>query len=207
MLISRKHNFIFIHIYKNAGTSISTALLPHCTNSTVYWMDRIFHRFGVRLGFGPRPFPGHIRAVQISELLSPHVFDSYFSFAFARNPWDWQVSLYSYMLKNTSHHQHELISQLGSFENYLLWLSDKKPAQQRDFVCNEEGDCLVNFVGRFENLNEDFSLICEKLNIKASLPKMNISNEHAYQKFYNERTRQIVQELFATDIEYFNYNF
>ncbi len=127
MLISNSHNFIFIHIYKNAGTSIKAALKPFATSMFQERLNGIAHypvlgnlasllmRFD---RFSPAPYPSHVSARRIVSELGD-TYRSYFSFAFVRNPWDWQVSLYNYMLKNRNHHQHELVENLGSFGEYI----------------------------------------------------------------------------------------
>lgn len=207
MLISRQRNFIFIHIYKNAGTSITNALLPFAASKWQCMASNILRRLNISPRFGPQPFPDHIKAPELINIIGKEAFDSYFSFAFVRNPWDWQVSLYKFMLKNKAHHQHELIKSLGSFDEYIKWRCAEEVRFQKDFICSEDGELLVDFVGRFENINADFETICSRIGISVSLPKMNISNTKPYQQFYNEETKELVRKAFDTDITLFEYDF
>ena len=76
MIVSKKHNFIFIHVTKTGGMSIAQSM----------------ERFGnniIKKGFGAHTTVNMARA-DIDN------FDSYFSFAVVRNPWDRMYSLYSY---------------------------------------------------------------------------------------------------------------
>ncbi len=66
---------------------------------------------------------------------------------------------------------------------------------------------LVDFVGRFENLNADFETICARIGISASLPRINVSNVKPYQPYYNEETRELVRRTFDADIALFGYEF
>lgn len=207
MLISNKHKFIFIHIYKNAGTSISSALLPFAANKIQQKISIVATKFGFSYPFGPTPYQGHITTTDLIAKMGKEKFESYFSFAIVRNPWDWQVSLYTYMLKNKNHHQHRLISSFNSFDEYVEWVCAKKVRLQRDFIFSKENEQLVDLVGRFEHLDADFQKICSQIGVNVTLPRLNRSKSTPYQEFYNKRTIELVSKTFAPDIETFGYEF
>lgn len=208
MLISRRRNFIFIHIYKNAGTSITNALKPY---AAPLW-QRVITKGLKKIHINPskfdhQPYPSHITASELVEILGKRKFNSYFSFAFVRNPWDWQVSLYKYMIKKTDHAQHDLVKSFKDFDEYIKWRCNEEVRFQKDFIYSEKGEQLVDFVGRFESLDRDFKKICSRIGIDTFLPKMNVSNKIPYQDFYNNETKELVEKTFHPDIELFNYSF
>lgn len=208
MLISKKHNFIFVHIYKNAGTSITHALRPFSLSQWQWMAHKILKKTSFPSPFfDPHPFHDHIMASEIIDSLGRDKFNSFFSFAIVRNPWDWQVSLYKYMLKLKTHHQHELVKALGNFEEYIKWRCENEVRYQKDFIYSENNELLVNFVGRYENLDADFKQICSHIGISASLPKLNISNTKPYQDYYTEKTKDLVKRAFEPDIKTFEYSF
>lgn len=207
MLISKKLNLIFVHIYKNAGTSITRALLPLMVNRGMWLTYRLSRRIGVKLNSDPMPFSMHIKANEIIDLIGCDEYEKYFSFAIVRNPWDWQVSLYNYMLRNVSHPQYVLVKNMGTFDNYIKWRCKEEVRLQKDFVYSEDGRLLVNYVGRYENLETDFAYVCSHAGVSVSLPRLNVSNNRPYRQFYTDETVELVRNAFSSDISTFGYDF
>lgn len=208
MLMSKKHNFIFVHIYKNAGNSIKHALKPFALSQWQWIINQTLKKANIPPPFfDPRPFHGHIKASELIDAIGRDTFNSFYSFAIVRNPWDWQVSLYKYMLKLKTHHQHELVKELGGFEEYIKWRCENEVRYQKDFIYSGDNELLVDFVGRFENLDADFKQICSQIGISASLPKLNVSNTTPYQDYYSAKTKDLVLQTFEPDIEAFEYSF
>jgi len=134
-------------------------------------------------------------------------FDTYFSFAIIRNPWDWQVSLYFYILKDINHFQNKFINRIGSFDEYIRWRCAEEVRFQKDFVYSENGELLVDFVGRFESIEDDFRIICDRICIEARLPRLNASNHKNYRQYYTDETCELVRQAFEPDINLFSYDF
>ena len=207
MLISEKRKFIFIHVYKNAGRSIRTALEPFAQDKWQYLLNKQLKKINISTRFDSQPFDVHIKANEMMEIMGRESFKDYFSFAIVRNPWDWQVSLYTFMLKEPSHYQHELVKKLGSFDEYIRWRCDKEVRFQKDFIYSKEGELLIDFVGRYENLEAEFEKICAHIGVKTSLPKLNVSKVKPYVQFYTDDTIELVGQTFKSDIELFGYEF
>lgn len=65
----------------------------------------------------------------------------------------------------------------------------------------------LDFLGRFESLNEDYKYIMEKLQLKFELTETNKSKRKDYKEYYNETVRQKISDLYSKDIQIFDYNF
>lgn len=209
MLISASKKFIFIHVYKTAGTSIQKSLQDYCLPPKLITHPIKRLKYEANHFSVPKSdnFRGHISASELRKRLPSSVFENFFKFAFVRNPWDWQVSLYHYAKQSPTHHQHELVNKLGSFESYIHWRVNNDCHLQREYLF-ENDRCLVDFIGKMENLQTDMATICEKLQIpKLSLPHTNKSKRKHYSEYYNQRTRQLLAKYFAEDIETFQYTF
>lgn len=217
MLISHSHRFIFFHVAKTAGLSVRDVLQPYAEEPTKFKIKRPPRLKGEQ----PNPFYTvwealliHAKASDAQKELPAPIFDNYYKFAFVRNPWDWQVSMYHFILHEPTHVKHALVKSFGSFERYLDWVIDTpnpfaKGATklQKEVISDGAGNLLVDFVGRYETLPQDFAYICQQLNIRAALPHVNRSAHHDYRTYYNACTQQQVAEYFAADIELFGYTF
>lgn len=223
LLISYKYNFLFIHIVKTAGSSITYYLAPYARFidrfAYGYWITRktlgMLNRLLGWKELGYKPYTGFLKhgtVLDAKNTLSEEVFKSLFKFAFVRNPWDWRVSLYFYIRQTPKHDNYDIISNM-SFSDFIKWDVLRKPKRQVDFVCDLNNHIIVDYIGRYENLHEDFEIIKKKLSIKHSkseLPQINVSKNREfkdYRKYYNDETRSLVGDYFRDDIEKFGYKF
>jgi hypothetical protein len=207
MQLSRSHRFIFVHIFKTAGTSIRSVLDPYVRSPALQLWDRFRARLGSPVS---EPYPQlspHARALEIRDAVPPDVFASFFKFAFVRNPWDWQVSWYHYILQNRDHHEHTAVTRLGNFADFLRWRIDHPVWNQKDFVTDEAGEEIVDFVGRFESIRSDFAHVCAATDIQPRLPHLNRSRHEDYRSYYSDRAYGMLEEYSKADIEYFGYRF
>lgn len=180
-------NFAFVHITKTGGMSIRKAL-------------------HVR---GP-----HRTALELRAELGEKLWSRKFSFAFVRNPWDRAVSHYHYGMTTSNH---VLSANPIAFNAWVKRVyRDNDPIysvpaisylQQYDWLADKQGQIIVDFVGRFEQLPRDFEVVCKQINRTVVLPHLNSSEHQHYRTYYDAETRQIVGDWFNKDIAYFGYQF
>ena len=213
-MISHKHKAIFVHVPKTAGSSM-----------------RMY--FGKR-GFGPVEYHApdgsndDITGVYVNgtawrikrNLLN--VWDDYFKFAFVRNPWDRFASNYFFLINEFEKEQNnptgvhpqdfldkaKHIASFGSFKKMVMdgTVLHNVPTQYGILKINDSVG--VDFIGKTENLQEDFNIICDKIGIPPQqLPHKNKTKHKHYTEYYNDETKQIVAEKYAKDIEHFGYEF
>jgi hypothetical protein len=207
MILSHSKQFIFVHNYKVAGTSIQDALNKYGNRS--FLRSSLSDKVALLSGRYPRiysgQFQGHIRAFELKASLPKEIFDNYYKFGFVRNPWDWQVSLYTFMRGLESHHQHKLIKSLKDFDEYIEWRVNNDLNLQKDFFYDGE-TCLVDYIGRMENLNHDFKIVLDRLGVHSTLPHLNKSRKsNDFLKYYSQKSIDIVNEAFKRDVELFGY--
>jgi hypothetical protein len=79
---------------------------------------------------------------------------------------------------------------------------------QIDYFTDERGEIAVNFIGRFEALEQDFTLVQQHLGLPPGvLPKVNVTRPKDYTSYYNKQTRKLVAKRFQRDIDFFGYTF
>lgn len=215
---------LFIHIPKNAGTS----LLQHRSRfesagktKVTYNRSQVDH--DLRKKFGLRVSDGHARWLDVKPPLREHG-----CFCLIRNPWDREVSKYKFLLqgandpKSKNHHNRSSLVHKYSvdgkfeFEHYLeirhefynkpyLWLhACESFYPQTEYIVNEQREIQADVL-RFENLVDDI-----KRYIKVDLNKtihVNKTERKSHKHYYNDKTIQIVADLYKEDIENFGYDF
>lgn len=188
MLGSHSKKFLFFHVYKVAGTSIRSVLSKHSD----------FHH--------PN---GHFTPSELIQIGGQYLINKYTSFAFVRNPWDWQVSLYHFMLKDINHFQHNIVKDM-SFDEYLEWRVNEDLSFQYSFLSDNgdlDGEVNLSFIGKYEYLESDFNFIMNELGIDEKIPHYNKSNHRDYKTYYDEKSKKLVENVFKKDIEFFGYTF
>ena len=211
MLISYDYQFLFIHVPKAAGTSIEQAVDCYAHHAENDWINRALAAVGIHVNhlghYRSKLFRKHATADQVRSQLPASVYRNLFKFAFVRNPWDLMVSLYHFLLQTPGHHRHRRVKRLGSLEAYLEYEVRRSKFSQRQFLADRAGTLLVDFLGRFESLEEDFASVCRTLGIPAQLPHTNRSWHKDYRSYYNDRSAELVARHFRDDIELLGYDF
>jgi hypothetical protein len=217
MLISYSHQFIFFHVSKTAGMSMREVLQAYAQEPEKFKIRRPPPMIGDQPNRMYEVWQAlllHARACDAQKELPADVFTSFFKFGFVRNPWDWQVSMYYFILRENTYAKHELVKGLQGFEEYVEWVVSTPdpypkgtPKLQSETLADAQGNLLVDFVGRYETLTQDFRQVCQRLKIEASLPHLNATAHRDYRTYYNERTKQLIAMHFQADVELFGYTF
>ena len=200
---------VFFHIGKTGGVSVEKALIPKPRDYRVYDEKLIY---GLRRGIMTQPAtPKYV--IRETRDRKPDISD-YLWFTFVRNPWDRMVSAYCYLKP-----MHD--RQFGDFDKWLehkrnsvangRWFEGSHYIPQTEYTHDSDGREIMDFIGKFESLEEDWSKVAEKLGRSelrlTHLNKSRLRKDGHYSLYYNDRTRVMVEDMYAGDIERFGYEF
>jgi len=211
LIISHKHKFIFFKTRKTAGSSIQVSLAENCGENDIITgqyrlgIDDNSHSAGLNMDKFYTKHP-HPELEATKQFLGPEIWNSYFKFAFVRNPYDIAVSRYHWNLKGKSN------KESTSIEGFQKWVeSGKMLHEDKLHKYTHDGNKLdLDFIGYYETLEDDIKYICEKVGIpQIHLPQLKggFRDKTHYSQFYNETTKQIVGNFYKNDINFFNYSF
>lgn len=173
-MVSHKLKFIFVHVPKTGGQSIERALLKEVGTGTKVELDCLLCA-NEHPDRGP-PRLDHLTAREYRDLgyVMDEQYSTYFKFGFVRNPWARLVSEF----QAAGH---------GRRIDFKTWLMRDFPIPswsdayrhvmpQTEFFVDQEGQNLMDFIGRFENLEADFATIAQIIGLTSSmLPHSNAS--------------------------------
>ena len=224
-MISHKDKFIFIHIPKCAGTSIERVLNP--SDDTTFIMEpdhrsiRMIERpillgplissfdnlfqFALRQRYALRRHKNPNNRLTVTS----DQFEQYFKFTIVRNPWSRAYSWYKNCIRDPNHRV-----RFGLPENITLADFLKKTVgrgalrPQIAWLQNFGGTIPVDFIGRFESLNDDFQTICKELGLsQLRLPHDRNGNTQDYRAEYDTQSKYLVENAYRSEIELFGYSF
>ena len=145
---------------------------------------------------------------------NPEISD-YYKFAFVRNPWDRFVSAYHNFTQDVGHHSWSYpLLKYNTFQDFCLNFENCDSKNLLHFrtqfsFLSINNQISVDFVGKYEYLNDDFNKIKSILNIKddRNLGKHRTSSHENYIHLYDDETIKVVEKIYKDDIINFNYKF
>lgn len=191
----KTNNALFIHIPKSAGISLSNA---------IYGKDSY----------------GHISINDYCEYIGSKSIEKMFKFTIVRNPYDRLRSAFFYLKKGGRGNKldieyQKIVNSYQSFEDFVeKYFAEHNLMEVEHFIpqvywiTNKENNVAVDYIGKFENLNNEFKIISNKIPGKVkrnTLPKKNItSTKRNYE--INNNTAEIIYNLYKDDFEIFGYD-
>lgn len=185
MIISHRHEFIFLKTKKTAGTSIEIALSKLCGDDDVItpitpndeaarWE---FSRRGAqnieifqaksssvspelrRTGSDYPTFFNHVSASAVEKSVSNEVWDNYFKFSIERNPFDRAISLYYWRTKDRGQRPplDSWLETVGNLSNWPIYAIGEEIA--------------VDYVIRYETLLAGLAEVSERIKTDIVMPE------------------------------------
>ena len=206
MIISNAHKFVFVAIPKTGTHSVRRALREHL-GADDHEQVRLFVEKSLPIPELATLKHGHISLRQLRPHLDPAQFDSFFKFAFVRNPFDRFVSFCSFMARegDAFERQPQAIMRqhiIPKPRAHLLMMP------QHLFLTDERDELLADQVGRFETMQQSYDEICGRIGIPTSpLETVNSTRRGTYRDYYDQQLIDAVASVYDRDLELFGYDF
>ncbi|MGB0505155.1 MAG: sulfotransferase family 2 domain-containing protein [Pikeienuella sp.] len=216
MIINNSRRFLFIHTPKAAGTSVTRELSRFTTfrdievGGTKYGeklQDSYSARFDLRK---------HSTAEAIRTKAGPDMWRNFFVFAFVRDPYARAYSLYRFLQKWRDGPHHAAAAEV-TFEEFItsdaVYRGDIEIAKpQAHWLSNRRGELLpgIDFIGRLEQFDQDFSFILSTISRRPiafkSVSKANVSTHSGeWKSAMTFDAQAAIEEIYAADFTLFGY--
>ena len=187
-------NCLFIHVPKTAGMSIYKAL------------------------FDTESF-GHRSLRNYYAVYGKYRVNKRFKFCFVRNPYTRIESAYLYVKRGGRKRPFDLeyqkrLDEVQSFEDFVLnWLPRPEIFEmehfrtQTSYLIDFNNNIKMDFIGKYENLTQDFNTLTSMLNIRnVELPNLNKSNNKDDESLaMNDEIKAAIYNLYRVDFDNFGY--
>ena len=227
-------NFFWLHIKKCGGESFrDTFTPPYVQTDRILnykpfialpkeeWNDALNN---YRIPLGEYDYRRTLFAQKY--LYTPTEFEQMFKFTIVRNPYDRILSAWKYLYRNQKNTFKLYLLDKKSYRlknNYQTFLEELpefwKYKKDRHIathtapiwpdISDESGHLLLDKIYKLETIKS--SLIDISKNIGVSITKFSHinknRNENSYRQFYTTRTRKLIEQLFAEDLEKLGYEF
>lgn len=220
LIVSTGKNFIFVHIYKTGGSSLTKLLGPHA--------DPRFRSEETSLSGRGWQGTWHYKGAQHSKLTRASKrelqkqginIDDMFLITFVRNPYSWILSVWNNFYRNSDSPSAIRFASLfpeKRFKDFVEFISLSAIGVEPPVLGSITQSLFVpkkikspDFVGHFETFEADLQRLMEILDIDYSdVPhevRHKMNDREDFMSFYDQRSKRIVQRLFREDFERFGY--
>lgn len=216
MIVSHKYKFIFLRTEKTASTSLSEALYPHLDPKDEIanlkrpaWSKYSAIHHGALKRTAPKLFGlhPHATAAQVRSVIRPKIFDSYYTFAVDRDPWERQISLYTHRAWKQDKGPENFDRDMRSFR-----YRNTEHCRLNNWAVYAIGDeVVVDRVYDYAQLDEAVADLCTRFGFTDGLEmprrRQYVAGRPHYSSYYTDYTRDLVRRWHQREIDALGYEF
>lgn len=216
-IINHSRKFIFVHVPKAAGTSVTNMLSKYTSyrdleiGGTTFG-EKIQSAFKKRFGISK-----HATSSNLQAIVGEEEWDEMFTFSIVRNPYSRVISTYKFLneWEGTPTKFKKILAQFSDINDYILsniWEESNGPDnifRPQTFWLTDNKDrskILVNFVGRLETLDNDLNHIISKIEgIKIEKKQAPQLNKTSGNFTLSKKSIDKINEFYSRDFHFWGY--
>lgn len=204
MIISESKKFLFFHIPKTAGQSISRGLLPFTDNTMKTFLSKFY---------SPTRTHNFLNYNHINQTIALDIYpelkdicQDFFEFVFVRNPYTRVLSMYGQMKKNE-----QFTGRFYNLNEFIINLQKYNTEGTYPVIFNSQLFWLDNPLTvnihwyQMENLRTSWIHIKDRLKIDLELPFVNKNPFPTDIKQLSGKQRLMIYSLYKEEFERFDY--
>ena len=150
---------------------------------------------------------GHLGVDLLQCHLPVEVWGYYYKFAFVRHPLDRFVSACFFLFRGDAAFAASPVSHMRAAMSRARFRERVLIRPQSELLVHANGDLGVDFVGRYERLEQDVALVGRQIGVsELTLGRVNTSDHDSYDGYYDEKLLALVEPFYAEDFERFGYS-
>ena len=205
MIISHRHRFIFFAVPRTGTHAVRTALAP-VLGADDWQQQSLTAQLRLPVAALARFNHGHLTMRQIQASLPATVWRDYFKFAFVRNPYDRFVSVCAMLNKRNPGYRGRETAFMKRALTIPRFRQRVLVRPQVDMLVDESGKLGMDYVGRYETLQECFGVVCRQIGIaETGLERSNATEHEAYASYCDVELTAAIAAFYRRDFEVFDY--
>lgn len=201
MIVSHRHRFIFFAVPRTGTHAIRTALGP-ILGADDWQQQSLTAQVRLPVPALARFNHGHLSLRQVQANLPPTVWRDYFKFGFVRNPYDRFVSACAMLNKRNPGYRGRETALMKRALTIPRFRQRVLVRPQIEMLLDESGNLGMDYVGRYETLQQCFATICRQIGIaEVDLEQSNASEHAAYESYYDDELLATVTAFYRPDFE------
>ena len=212
MIVSHRHRFIFFAVPRTGSHAVRAALQPFLGPGD-WQQEGLLMQVRSPLPALRRMGHGHVTLRQVRRHLPEALWRTYFRFAFTRNPYDRYVSVCAMLnARNTGYAGNETavmkrtLSGLKGAVNAAGFRTLVLARPQTGLLVDEDGRIGMDFIGRYETLQDSFAEVCRCIGIpRQRLAVVNATVHRPWEDYYDDELRRLVTRFYRRDFETLGY--
>ena len=187
MIVSNKHKFVFVHIPKTGGTSMTMMLEPHLDEKAKKPMGRgwqsQFHKHGLHSGINSKRY---------------RQYEDFFKFAIVRNPYDRLCSIWRSGMSGSAKYRFDKFVKICKPGNYKV--------QYNHIYENKK--LLVDYIMKYENYDQEVRGFFDKFGLLCGeIPhKLKTTHRQKRKTELNQELSDIIYRKYRIDFDTFGYD-